>query len=59
MGEESVVQSSISGASELARSKGIIVDSLEEEIADLKILLADGYVDKQRLRQLERTKIKR
>ena len=56
LGEESVVQSSISGASELARSKGIIVDSLEEEIADLKILLADGYVDKQRLRQLERTK---
>ena len=56
LGEESVVQSRISGASELARSKGIIVDSLEEEIADLKILLADGYVDKQRLRQLERTK---
>lgn len=35
-------------------SKKILMDSYAEEISDLKELLAEGYADKQRLRDMER-----
>ena len=36
------------------QAKKQVADSLDSEIDDLADLLADGFVDKQRLRQLER-----
>jgi epimerase transport system membrane fusion protein len=53
-GEEAVLNSQRKGWSEILQSKKIIAESLTEEIADLNELLADGFVDKQRVRELER-----
>lgn len=44
----------IGGLRSVASSKQQVVSSLSEEIEDLQALLADGYVDKQRLRELQR-----
>jgi epimerase transport system membrane fusion protein len=35
-------------------SRKKLIDSLREEVADLKSLLSDGFADKQRIRELER-----
>ena len=44
----------VSGGQEVLVSKRGIVESLESELGDLNQLLADGYVDKQRIRLLDR-----
>ena len=53
-GEEAVLQSRMEGQKAVLSSKRLIKQSLAEEIDDLRSLLAEGYVDKQRLFQLER-----
>ncbi len=53
-GEEEVIQSRRRGLSVVATSKRQVEKSLSSEVADLSELLVDGYVDKQRIRQLER-----
>ncbi len=54
--EKEVLVSQQKGLKLLMDSKQSVEASLSEEIVDLRGLLADGYVDKQRLRQLERSK---
>ena len=44
------------GLESVVASKRLVTDSLTNEIGDLTELLADGYVDKQRLRELQRAK---
>jgi epimerase transport system membrane fusion protein len=44
----------VKGTAALKSGKEKLVDSYSEEIAALNALLEDGYVDKQRLRELER-----
>ena len=56
LGEEAVITSQIAGFQALKQSKTTIFDSVSAEIDDLKVLLADGYVDKMRIRELERSK---
>ena len=56
IGEESVLRERIKGLDALAISKQHVLDSLGDEIRDLSDLLAEGYVDKKRLRELERTR---
>lgn len=56
LGEEAVITSQITGFQALKQSKTTIYDSVSAEIDDLKVLLADGYVDKMRIRELERSK---
>ena len=46
--------SQVQGLENVSVAKRELGDSYVEEIADLKRLLKDGYVDKQRLRELER-----
>lgn len=46
----------ITGVQAVLDAKHAVADSLTSEIADLNELLVDGYVDKQRIRQLERSK---
>jgi len=58
LGEEAVINSQRSGLTAMADSKRVILGSLEEEIKDLTQLLSEGYVDKQRLRELERSRAK-
>ena len=53
-GEEEVNQSQREGFRLIAESKREILRSIDDEIIDLTELLADGYVDRQRLRELER-----
>lgn len=53
-GEEEVVRSQQRGLIALSEAKRAIVESLEKELSDLEELLQEGYVDKQRLRELER-----
>ena len=53
-GEEAVLNSQRKGWTEILQSKKIIAESLTEEIADLNELLVDGFVDKQRVRELQR-----
>jgi epimerase transport system membrane fusion protein len=48
------VKAKIQGLEHLKESKLSLVKSYQEELADLKELLAEGYVDKSRIRQLER-----
>ena len=62
-GERALLQQKVSQLNEqlagqklLKDNKIEIADSLEEEISDLKALLIDGYVDKQRIRELERSR---
>ena len=50
-----VITSQIDGFTAVATSKQQVVDSLRSEIADLQALLEEGYADKTRLRQLERS----
>jgi len=45
----------ISGSQAVLKAKESVVSSLETEVADLRQLLTEGYVDKQRIRTLERT----
>lgn len=40
----------------MAKSREAVLASLNDEISDLSALLSEGYVDKQRLRELERTR---
>lgn len=56
LGEEAVINGRRSGLEAVAQSKQQIAESLQNEISDLNELLTEGYVDKQRLRQLERSR---
>ena len=51
----SQLQSQISGTSAIVEAKENVVSSMSSELADLRELLKDGYVDKQRILQLERS----
>lgn len=62
LGEVAVLEQRISqlekqmlGDEAVVKAKQNIVESLETEISDLNELLSDGYVDKQRIRQLDRS----
>lgn len=46
----------LEGLELMISSKAEVVDSLEQEINELRSLLEDGYVDKQRIRQLSRSR---
>jgi epimerase transport system membrane fusion protein len=48
------LRSQSEGLEQLKNSKQELVESYEEEIADLKDLLKDGFADKKRLREFER-----
>jgi epimerase transport system membrane fusion protein len=50
------LESQIHGLQALTSSKTEIINSYNEEVADLSELLVDGYVDKQRLRELQRSR---
>lgn len=56
IGEVNVLIERIKGLASLTTSKQRVLESLEQEIHDLSELLEEGYVDKQRLRELERTR---
>jgi len=49
------IEEQIRGFSAVIASKQALAASYREEIADLRALLAEGYVDKQRLREQERS----
>ena len=51
----SQISSKINGLQGQASSKSKLISSYSEEIEDLKALLADGFADKQRLREIERS----
>lgn len=55
-GEEAVLMAQREGLSAVLQAKNAVLDSLVVEISDLEELLKDGFVDKQRLRELERSK---
>ncbi|MCP2072601.1 UNVERIFIED_ORG: epimerase transport system membrane fusion protein [Pseudomonas lini] len=48
------IEEQIRGLKAIIASKQTLAASYQEEIVDLRALLADGYVDKQRLREQER-----
>lgn len=54
LAEEDVLESQKRGLELVLDAKTSVEASLQQEIIDLRALLADGYVDKQRLRELER-----
>jgi len=56
--EQRIIQleSQIEGLQALVASKDEIVSSYSEEVADLSELLAEGFVNKQRLRELQRNR---
>lgn len=54
--EEDVLVSQKRGLELVLDAKRSVEKSLQQEISDLRALLADGYVDKQRLRELERAR---
>lgn len=56
IGEVNVLKERIKGFESLATSKEFMLDSFEQEMLDLSELLEEGYVDKQRLRELERSR---
>lgn len=65
LGEKSVLESRIAnyetrieGATAVLKAKQDVTASLEEEIIELEGLLADGFVDKQRIRELKRGLVK-
>ena len=65
LGERSVLESRIAnyetrieGATAVLHAKKEVTASLEEEIVELEGLLADGFVDKQRIRELKRGLVK-
>lgn len=49
------IKEQIRGYTAIVASKQALAASYEEEIVDLRALLAEGYVDKQRLREQERS----
>ncbi|WHS57780.1 HlyD family type I secretion periplasmic adaptor subunit [Pseudomonas sp. G2-4] len=49
------IEEQIRGLKAVIASKQTLATSYEEEIVDLRALLAEGYVDKQRLREQERS----
>lgn len=49
------IEEQIRGFKAIITSKQRLATSYQEEIVDLRALLADGYVDKQRLREQERS----
>lgn len=49
------IEEQIRGFKAIIASKQRLATSYQEEIVDLRALLADGYVDKQRLREQERS----
>lgn len=51
----SQLQKQMQGDEAVVKAKQNIAESLQTEIADLNDLLSDGYVDKQRIRQLDRS----
>ncbi len=53
---EAVLVSQRKGLELVMGSKQVVEKSLRQEITDLQALLDEGYVDKQRLRELERTR---
>lgn len=50
------LESQIEGLGSLVAAKEDVVSLLDEEIADLTELLSDGFADKQRLRELQRSR---
>ena len=56
LAEEDVLASQRKGLELVLGSKQAVEESLGQEIVDLQELLAEGYVDKQRLRELERAR---
>ena len=54
--EEAVLLSQRKGLELVIGSKQVVEESLRQEITDLQELLDEGYVDKQRLRELERAR---
>ena len=56
LAEEAVLVSQRKGFELVMESKQALEESLRQEIADLRELLEEGYVDKQRLRELERAR---
>lgn len=54
--EEKVLASRQKGLKLVMDAKQSVEESFRQEVADLRELLADGYVDKQRIRQLERSR---
>ena len=56
LAEQEVLASKKKGLELVLESKQSLENSLRQEILDLQDLLAEGYVDKQRLRQLERSR---
>lgn len=55
-GEETVLLSRVTGLRAVLVSKREVYESLSEEVDDLTVLLAEGYVDRQRLRELKRAR---
>ena len=55
-GEENVLVSQRKGVEAVLESRRIVAESLRQETHDLQDLLEEGYVDKQRLRELERSR---
>lgn len=56
LAEELVLASQRKGLELVMGSKKVVEESLRQEITDLQELLHEGYVDKQRLRELERSR---
>jgi epimerase transport system membrane fusion protein len=56
LAEEAVLVSKRKGLVLVMGSKQVVEESLRQEITDLQELLDEGYVDKQRLRELERSR---
>jgi epimerase transport system membrane fusion protein len=54
--EEAVLVSQRKGLELVMGSRQVVEESLRQEITDLQELLDEGYVDKQRLRELERSR---
>ena len=49
------LQQQIEGSQAVLAAKGSVAESLSVEVSELNELLIDGYVDKQRIRELERS----
>ncbi|WP_435213951.1 HlyD family type I secretion periplasmic adaptor subunit [Luminiphilus sp. nBUS_16] len=56
--EQQIAQtlSQVDGVQAVLRAKRSIAESLDNEAGELKLLLAEGYVDKQRIRELDRSR---
>ena len=56
LGEAAVLNAKRDGLSAVLNAKRDVLVSLSTEITDLQILLKDGFVDKRRIKELERSK---